>query len=160
MPGVRGAGGPPPKRSDQRRRKNTPAAGEPTKGEGKPAVQPPAVDGWHSVAKLWYQSLGESGQAAHYQASDWGLAYVLAESISRELNPKPVIDKEGNVEMVSMPVLGATLSAFLKGCTGLMVAEGDRRRAALELTVPKSSGTGDKPAGVTDIRSWREGLGA
>lgn len=161
MPGVKGAGGPPPKRSDHRRRANTPAAGEPTKADGKETVPPPPGDGWHPTAKLWYLSLGESGQAAFYQASDWGLAYVLAESISRELNPRPIVIGKGedaHVEFLAMPVVGATLSAFLKGCTSLMVAEGDRRRAALELSVPKPAGEQPAPAKVTSIASWREQL--
>ena len=159
MVGVKGAGGPPPKRSAQRRRTNTPAAGEPKQAQGITATRPPADPEWHAVAKLWFESLALSGQAIYYQASDWGLAYVLAESISRELNPQPIVVGSGDsahTELVRVPMKGATLSAFLKGCTGLMVSEGDRRRSALELTTVKPE-PDEQTAGVTSMASWKAG---
>ena len=80
--------GPPPKRSDQRRRANTPAAGEPRKVVDPHEVDIPATDeDWHPVARLWFDSLRRSGQSAFYTNSDWGTAYLLAESMSRELKP-------------------------------------------------------------------------
>ena len=163
MAGVKGAGGPPPKRSDQRRRVN-PTAGEArlasaSQAESLEAVMPPADDDWHPVARRWYESLAGSGQAVFYQASDWGQAFVMAEAVSRELSPQPVVDKEGNVTMVSLPMKGASLSAFLKGCTDLLVSETARRRAAVELQRPKPD-EGDEPAGVTDIRAWKASMNA
>jgi len=161
MPGVKGAGGVPPKRSSQRRRTNTPAAGEPQSAPGIEAIAPDADPDWHPVATLWFDSLKTSGQAHFYQASDWGIAYVLAESISRELNDQPMVVGSGDsahVELVKMPMKGATLSAFLKGCTGLMVSEGDRRRAALELTAAKKQEE-QATAAVTSMASWKASMG-
>lgn len=139
MTGVKGAGGPVPKRSDQRRGRNE-LAKKPTKGEGARRVPIPRADkDWHAVAKRWYNALGRSGQREFYEPSDWAAAWVLAESISRELQPQPMQigrGEDAHFEMVSLPPKAASVAAWLKGMTSLMATEGDRRRAALELERP------------------------
>lgn len=132
--------GPPPKRSDQRRRTNKPAK-TPTKSAGATRTpQPPRPDQkWHPAAKRWYASLAKSGQSAFYEPSDWATAWVLAESMSREFSPQPIVVGRGEaaeVQMVTLPPKGASLAAWLKGMTALLATEGDRRRAALELQRP------------------------
>lgn len=128
-----GERGPTPKRSDQRRRTNKPAAGEPTEAPGAPVVVRPDADpDWHPVAAAWFTSLAGSGQASFYEPSDWATAVVLAESMSRELKPQPLVVGD-QVEMVSLPPKAASLAAWLKGMTALLATEGDRRRSALEL---------------------------
>lgn len=130
-----GERGPVPKRSSQRRRKN-----KTTPVESAPAA-PVVVDvpeshaKWHPAAKAWFESLGRSGQSAFYEPSDWALAYLIAESISRDLKPQVVgVNEEtGEPVMAVIPMKGASLSAYLKAMTALMVTEGDRRRARLEL---------------------------
>ena len=170
MVGVKGAGGPIPKRSDQRRRRNAPprpvkkalakkaaAKAAPADAAGKP---PAASRTWHPVARRWYESLAKSQQAVWYEPSDWATAYLLAESISRELKPQPVFDADGKiVTEVERPPKGASLAAWLKGMTALLVTEGDRRRLQIEFD-PRSAGDGDEPAPVTDMRSWKAGLNA
>jgi hypothetical protein len=106
---------------------------------------PKANAKWHPVAKRWFDSLAKSGQSSFYQPSDWGAAYVLAESLSRELKPRPVSLGEGAdgkpvVVMQEFPIRGATLSALLKGMTALLATEGDRRRVQLELQRPAKAG--------------------
>lgn len=166
MAGVKGAGGPPPKRSDQRRRRNAPAAGEPESAPGGEVVVPDADPGWHPVALRWFESLKSSGQSRFYESSDWGLAFLLAESMSRELNDQPIVVGKGpdaTVEMHKVPPKGASLAAWLKGMTALLVSEGDRRRAALELQRPQPEPRGGEEDGsVTILDSWRtrtEGAG-
>lgn len=160
-----GARGPAPKRSDQRRRANPTATEErladATRLERGDQVCPDASDEWHPIARTWFDSLAGSGQAALYESSDWALAAVLAESISRELKPQPVVIGQGEnatIEMHEQPMKGATLAAFLKGCTALLITEADRRRAAVELQTKRADD--GEPAPVTDIRSWREALNA
>ena len=110
MPGVRGAGGPVPKRSDQRRRRNVPTKAVTRAAAGAAlAVAPEADEGWHPVARRWFESLAASGQAVFYEASDWATAFVLAESMSREFHPQPVTTGRGDdavMEMVSLPPKG------------------------------------------------------
>jgi hypothetical protein len=111
------------------------------------------------VAKRWYLSLEESGQARYYEPSDWAAAYLLAESMSRELKPQPIVDAAGKVHRVAMPPKAASVAAWLKGMTSLLVTEGDRRRAALELSRPKPDGGEGGGADVTHLDDVRARLG-
>lgn len=162
MPGVPGTGGPPPKRDSQRRRRTEPAKGPAVRSPGK-AAKPLAPDeGWHPAARLWFDSLASSGQAVFYQASDWASAWVVAESISRELNPQPIVvagadGEAAQVEMHSLPPKGASLSAWLKAFTALMATEGDRRRLRLELERPDAPAVKER-AGVSDLDRYRDRL--
>ena len=116
MPGVPGRGGKPPKRADQRRRNNkvTPA----DKGSLSVSVKQPAIrSDIHSAAKKWYRSLKTSGQAEFYTDSDWQTAIVAAE----------VLDRFFATSRATL------LAEFNRMCTSLLVTEGDRRRARLEL---------------------------
>ena len=86
-----GAHGPIPKRSEQRRRRNNPPLPiEHTPGAESVTI-PPADEAWHPIAARWYETLEQSGQSAHYDApSDWMTAYLIAESMSRDLSPQVV----------------------------------------------------------------------
>lgn len=90
---------------------------------------------WHDVATMWYMSLRESGQAIYYQPSDRAVAYVIAESLSRDLKPQflGLNPETGDPVMGTIPLKGASLAAYLKGFTGLMATEADRRRLQMEL---------------------------
>ena len=116
MPGVPGRGGPPPKRTDQRRRQN-----KGPKVDASPASvsvkQPSIRSDIHPAAKKWYRSLRTSGQAEFYTDSDWQTAIVAAE----------VLDRFFATSRATL------LAEFNRMCTSLLVTEGDRRRARLEL---------------------------
>lgn len=175
-----GERGPVPKRSDQRRRKNKTAAQKkaeaaaaaakagPPKSPKKPPpaaglAKPPAAKAtWHPAAKAWYAALKNSGQSNFYEPSDWAVAYLIAESISRDLKPQVVgiNEQTGKPVMSTIPMKGASLSAYLKAMTSLLVTEGDRRRAGLELEraslIPD---TGEEPSDVADLDDYRARLG-
>ena len=107
-------------------------------------VKPPAASkDWHPIARRWYRSLAESGQSAYYEPSDWATAHLIAESISRDLKPQPigVHPETGKAVMATIPMKGASLAAYLKAMTALLVTEGDRRRSRVELERPV---TGDE----------------
>lgn len=143
-----GKRGPAPKRSDQRRR-HTKAEDQPDKAPAATDIEIPEPDeGWHEVAKLWYRSLGESGQSIYYEPSDWAMAYVMAESMSRDMNPQVVgiSERTGEAVIETVPLKGASLSAYLKGMTALLVSEADRRRASIELQRTPSADPGDEEA--------------
>ena len=112
-----GTRGPTPKRSTQRRRRNEPAIATETgpavvDAELDAVVAPPAGN-WHKVAVSWYESLATSGQSAWYTPSDWMTAYVAAEALSRELNPKPFVIPGKGIERRTAPISGAAMSSFL-----------------------------------------------
>lgn len=151
-----GGRGPVPKRSDQRRRTNAPERPiekVPTRFQ----AEPPAADvEWHPVALAWYESLAKSGQSAFYEASDWATAFLITESMSRDLKPQFVgLTDQGDLAYESIPLKGASLSAYLRAMAVLMVTEGDRRRLQVELEKPKPADPdlARASATVTDIRS-------
>lgn len=157
-----GERGPTPKRSDQRRRRNKPEdGGEVTTAAGAAEVEIPEADPmWHPVAIRWFESLSRSGQHVFFQPSDWETAYLLAESISRELSPQPITVGSGDsahVEMVSLPPKGASLAAWLKAMSSLLVTEGDRRRMRIELSRPAAP-EGEEAADVSELDEWRNRL--
>lgn len=89
------------------------------------------------MARDWYEALERSAQSALYEASDWATARIVAESMSRELRPRIVaVTKDGQAVKDSPPITGAALSAYLKAMGSLLVTEGDRRRARVELERP------------------------
>lgn len=130
--------GPPPKRAAERRRRNKDAVEvesvDLAETTTKEVEVPVADESWHGVARMWYESLIGSGQALFYEPSDWATAYLIAESISRDLEEQVVgITESGEVVRAEIPMKGASLSAYLKAMTALMVTEGDRRRSRLEI---------------------------
>jgi hypothetical protein len=148
--------GPPPKRAEERRRRNkdgaevlqinlddvlageieVPAPPMRTHDEDGEELAAPEPE-WHPIAESWYLSLTQSGQAIFYEPSDWTTAYMVADQISRALEPRPVVIGESGGEPVIrymvVPMPGATLNAILKAGSSLMSTEGDRRRLRIEL---------------------------
>lgn len=150
-----GSRGPVPQRSDQRRRENKPEHGELTVGVGAANVEVPEPDpNWHPVAAWWFASLAESGQSYWYEPSDWAAAYVLAESMSREMKPQPIVGKDGEVHMVTLPPKGASLAAWRQAMAALLVTEADRRRALVELQRPQPAEQ-EVDSDVADLARYR-----
>lgn len=150
-----------PKRSDQRRRRNAPE----TPIEQAPAYplakgQPPADERWHRIAAAWYESLGRSGQSQFYEPSDWATAHLIAESISRDLKPQVVgvHPETGEPVMATIPLKGASLAAYLKAMTALLVTEGDRRRAGVELQRVRQDPEAEREAGVAQLADYADRL--
>lgn len=152
-----GSRGPAPKRESQRRRRNK--KDQPTTtAAGAAAVKAPAADrSWHPVAKWWYQSLAKSGQSQFYEPSDWALAQVVAESMSRDLKPRQVLSKDGSIYEVVQPINGTSMASYLKAMSSLLVTEADRRRALIELERPTGSEEGDD-ADVSELSEYRNRL--
>lgn len=146
-----GERGPVPKRSDQRRRRNKSDTTTTTTDGAKQVIIPPADDTWHPIALWWYLSLAESGQSRYYEPSDWATAYLVAESLSRDLSPQVVgIVQQGPTagEIVRdvIPLKGASMGAYMRAFTVLLVTEGDRRRVQLELERPTGPDPEDERA--------------
>lgn len=129
-------------------------------GGARGAKMPPADDRWHHIARRWYDSLAESGQSEFYESSDWALAQIVAESISRDLKPQVVgvSEETGEPVMAVIPMKGASLSAYLKSMTALMVSEGDRRRAGIELQRNSPEVAEPEDPKVTSLNEYRQRL--
>jgi hypothetical protein len=156
-----GARGPVPKRSDQRRRRNAPEVPIEQAPAAPGGVEvPPAHDRWHPIARDWYESLARSGQSAFYEPSDWATAVLIAESISRDLKPQVVgvHPETGEPVMAAIPLKGASLAAYLKAMTALLVTEGDRRRAAVELQRVRQDPDAEREAGIAQLADYANRL--
>lgn len=148
-----GSRGPIPKRDAERRRRNKPERPI-TTIVTTAKVTVPAVDkAWHPIAKRLYKSLKSSAQSERYQASDWAAAYLLAESLSRDLNPQVVgiSERTGEVLYSTIPLKGASLAAYLKAFAVLGVTEGDRLRLGIEVERQEPV----KPTAVSRMDEYR-----
>lgn len=109
--------------------------------------------------------MAKSGQSAYYEASDWATAWGVAEGLSREYNPKPVLigrGRDAHVEIIEAPVSPTMFTALLRAMSSLCVMEGDRRRAGIELQpiAPPDQSEDDKTSDVTDLTDRRNRLRA
>lgn len=135
--------GPPPKRSDERRRRNKDAVAtqkvDVAELSSHEVEIPVASEDWDPVTVMIWESLPRSGQAIFYEPADWAAAYLMCESIDRDLKPQVVgITETGEVIRDVIPLKGASLSAYIKMMTSLLMTEGDRRRARIELERQKA----------------------
>lgn len=114
-----------------------------TKAPGALEVPVPEPDeGWHPIARGWYEALAESGQSRFYEPSDWAAAQYAAEAMSRNLE----------AGRFSAQMFAAVWSAM----NDLLTTEGDRRRVRMELQRP-TAGEGNE--GVTVLDDYRAALG-
>lgn len=158
MAGIPGRGGPVPKRADDRLRRNKV---DTTKVVVYGDVEvPPAHEKWHPIARGWYESLAKSGQAKFYEPSDWATAYMVAESISRDMKPQVVgvHPESGEPTMAVVPLKGTNLTAYLKAMGLLLVTEGDRRRLQIEITRRSAAPAAEagELASVTSLDDYRD----
>lgn len=115
-----------------------------TRAKSKGASGTPEADpDWHPIARDWFSSLGESGQAQFYEPSDWATARVWAELLSRQLE-----SGRPSAQMIQ---------SWSGGATELLTTEGARRRARMEL----DKGAVEEPdaAKVTRMAAYRKAAG-
>lgn len=153
-----GTRGPPPKRADKRLGHVAKAKKEAVERvPGAAAVKVPAAKAdWHPLAKRWWWSLVKSGQSVYYEPADWETAWVLAESMSREFKPQVVGTFEGEPVWAEVPPRGTALSAWRQMMAALLVTEGDRRRAGLELQRPAPAEEAETD--VSELAEYRRRL--
>ena len=151
-----GSRGPIPKRDEERRRANKPAVPTDAPEVHGDVTVPEADPEWHPIARRIYDSLRASGQSKFYEPSDWAAAFMVCESLSRDLGDKVVgVTKNGDVIRDSVPISGASMSSYLKALAALGVTEGDRRRMSIQLRRVK-----DKPVGTVSVMDdYRASLG-
>ncbi|WP_219910000.1 hypothetical protein [Rhodococcus sp. OK519] len=100
------------------------------------SVQPAGDLKWHPIAAALWEALGESGQAQFYEPSDWAFAFSLMDDLSYYKS----------AERRSGQMLQSIYSAFER----LLVTEGDRRRARVELERADSAPVDDENVAIMD----------
>lgn len=112
--------GPVPKRSDAKHGHRTNAELAVDKAPaGEEVMWWEPQESWHPIASGWYVSLAASGQSQFYENSDVATAYFVAEAMDRNL-------KQGRFS-------GQLFASIMSSMGDLLVTEGARRRAKLEL---------------------------
>lgn len=136
-----GTRGPIGKRSEERRRRNK--VGDEARVPSTHPVRIPSLPaGTRKEARAWYRALRVSGQSQFYEQGDWEFAKAMA------------------LLYHSMLEDGFTASAvktWIDGCDRLLVTEGARRRARVEL-VREPEESKEDPR-VTKLEGYRERLG-
>lgn len=142
-----GARGPAPRRDAERRRRNEPAGGAAQQiGEAELGALPFVVDftpdppaakeHWHSTAKEFWEALQRDPARKWMTSADWAMAAVVAESMSRDLNPQVVgVTEEGGVVKDYVPLKGANLASYLKFMGMIGITESERLRLRKEITL-------------------------
>lgn len=104
-------------------------------------VPQPELVGEHSeVAVRFWAALGESGQGRFFEPSDWAAAELVVLAIDA---------------FVSRP--SANMLASIQSLmTSLLVTEGDRRRARIELE--RAGVSSEEPADVSEFAEYRRRL--
>ena len=124
-----------------RERRGTSTTAQVTKGTLREVTIPRVDPAWHPQAKKFFNSLKTSGQADFYQDSDWAFAVFLADEIT-------AYKSAGNRSAMM-------LTAILQGMERLLLTEGDRRKARIELTEPPVEET---PAALIAINGYKAAL--
>lgn len=127
---------PRPKRSDQRRRRNKMPGLE--KAPAGQVTIPEPDPQWHPIARRWFDSLHVSGQAQFFEQSDWAMAELGASLISHTLaSGRPSSQMVAQINTIAGE---------------LMMTEGSRRKARLELIRASSDEADEDAARVVELR--------
>lgn len=137
-----GSRGPVPKRSAERAGHRTKAERPDVVRVAEPAKAPPARRGWAPAAKAWYRALARSGQSRYFEPSDWELARLVADLLSRQLRAE-----RPSAEMVK---------ACLAAMASLGTTEADRRRMRIEVERPVAGAADEaEQAAVAVLEEFR-----
>lgn len=171
--------GPAPKRAAERNRANVPATGAameygPEQFKNLPFEvgaldePPPAADDWHDTAKLLYNNLTKDPARIWMGPYDWALAYLIHETISRELKPQVIGIVEGGINIETgeheagrvarevIPIKGATITAFLKWAMANGITEAGRLSIRKEISFYQAPTSTE--ASEDDVQETREGF--
>lgn len=141
-----GTRGPIPKRTEARLGHQSKSQKDATDKVKAPSIveQPPADPDWHSIARDWYKSLAESGQARFFEPSDWSAARYVAAVMTRNL--------------VATKFNGQLFSGVWSAMNDLMTTEGARRRLKLEIERPTPDTEKSQNASV--LAEYRKNIAA
>lgn len=134
-----GSRGPIPKRSEERHRRNTDYNTVQVPVSATAEVTPPERPlNWCKAAQRIWDSLVESRQSVFFQPSDWAYAWFMCDEITRYVK-----NKKQN---------GQVLSSINTMLTSLLMTEGERRRAGIEIVNANKTDEGD--AVVESMEKW------
>ena len=106
-----------------------------TKGERRDVLWPPVPSEWGSLARGLYEGARDSGQADFYQQSDVAYLMFVLEETNRYMEPYGTRPHPETGEMVAVypKRSGQLFQALHSSMQSLLLTEGERRRARIEL---------------------------
>ena len=106
-----------------------------TKGERRDVLWPPVPSEWGSLARGLYEGARDSGQADFYQQSDVAYLTFVLEEMNRYMEPitSRVDQDTGEVVQIYPKRSGKLFQALHSSMQSLLLTEGERRRARIEL---------------------------
>jgi hypothetical protein len=126
-----------PKRTDQLIRRNIPEVPvDKVTAIGKVQIPALDIDHAHPLVVDLYQSLKESAQNKFYEPSDWQTARLVMFALNQELT---ATYKDGSVR----PISAVKLQVINQMMASLMMTEGERRRARLEIERDQTGASGE-----------------
>ncbi|ANA87042.1 terminase small subunit [Gordonia phage Strosahl] len=150
-----GTRGPIGKRDEERVRRNTPD--NPTETISVigtvdiPELGDIAFDGeTHPIVEEMYQSIKDSAAVKFYEPTDWQFARLTLLTLNEEL----IFSKR-----LSKPIGAMKLTAINQMMSALLLTEGDRRRARVEIERAPNSGADATVVQMSDLYAQRLGLG-
>lgn len=113
-----------------------------THGQMLPVTVPDADPTWHDAAKRLFESAKTSGQRDFYQDTDWAVLWSLCDDLS--------------VAKFSSRRSGQLLATIYAALNSLLLTEGDRRKARIEL---QRIVDGEDDQAVIAIADYKKTLG-
>ena len=135
-----GTRGPVPKRSEDRKRSNAPEV-EVKRGRSgmtESFKRPKANPDWSYAARRLWDDAKRSGHSRFYEPSDWTMAYILC-------NVLTAFEETGYSN-------GQMLASINAMSTELLLTEGARRRAGIELV--RDDENSEDLAVIEDMEQW------
>lgn len=150
-----GLRGPTPKRDEERIRRNIPESPTDTiQMIGKVKIPEMGdlshLGETHPLIIEMYESIKDSAAVKYYEPTDWQFARLALYTLNQEL-----IAAQHN----GKPVGAMKLTAINQMLSALLLTEGDRRRARLEIERASSADGGGKVLDVTDMLRQRLAAG-
>lgn len=101
---------------------------------------------WHPSVKLFWKRAKRGGQADFYQDSDYAYMWMLCDTLSHELKLRDA----------GKPYKAIIIQNFFTSLTPLMLTEGERRRARVELEAPKP--VGEESTATKAVKTYKDRL--
>lgn len=123
---------------------------------------PSADEDWNKIALNFYRAVEQSASRQYFDPIDWMMVYIMAENLSRMLEPQYVgmrntgSGQEQEAAYESVPMPGSAVTAFRSLANDLLLTVKARQAAGLEIdrkAAPPDESEGAAAGNVVALRS-------
>jgi len=138
-----------PKRSDQRIRRNQEDIPvDKVAAIGTVPIPDLAIDNPHPLVVDLYESMKVSAQKKYFEPTDWQVARLTMLALNQELT---AVYTSGKNEGKPRPLSAVKLQVIIQLMAQLLLTEGERRRARIEIERASEGGNEGKVLNVADL---------